>query len=257
MGEDTWLKAYDSQTSELAWAAEHIQRTANPWNPCFFLPRRAHRSRNAHSGLGGNLVAVLTGDILELLSGEEGSQPRTRKYLPRRTGSTTACYLLMTTPVASYVTAHNEVVPISMDPCRDSLRNPAPLASPSRPNLYSACLTWLSDDLCSCRGRNCFRRVVVGSTIPPSNVVPYVTSFTYLQAMRAPSSASRFLLMLSLAPGVRKRLLASCSDDRSTPCLGHHRGDGRQHCRQPVAARSVEQGTRDWVWSPLCKLARG
>lgn len=131
------------------------------------------------------------------------------------------------------VTAHNEIVPI-LEESDGKVCYLGPLTSPSRPILYSANLCLLDPDTVLIAGGTVFGEIIVWkcnveAARPPRYEVLFV--FTGHEGSVFGVSISP---ELELAPDVKVRLLASCSDDRTiriwditdrTRSALHHQGD--------------------------------
>ncbi|KAK4165775.1 putative cytosolic iron-sulfur protein assembly protein 1 [Cladorrhinum sp. PSN259] len=117
-------------------------------------------------------------------------------------------------PKGALVTAHNEILPISVSSDGHSL-NFGSLTSPSRPILYSANLCRLGPDTILVAGGTVFGEIIIwkyyfDSSRPCQWEVLYV--FTGHEGSIFGVSISP---EIDIAPSVKIRLLASCSDDRT------------------------------------------
>ncbi|KAK3693714.1 WD40-repeat-containing domain protein [Podospora appendiculata] len=222
-GEDTWLKVYDVAGTRLLGQLKIFSS-----QPIHGLHVSSAEEPSAGGGRGARLlvwgahsVAVLPEAVLRsLVDGNGNGTTPTAK--PRELRAPDWIYDAILFPSPSdeiqgvLVTAHNEIVPILRGgPADGDSLVFGPLTSPSRPILYSANLCLLSPDTVLVAGGTVFGEIIVwmyylDSTRPTQWEVLFV--FTGHEGSIFGVSISP---ELELAPGVKVRLLASCSDDRT------------------------------------------
>ncbi|KAK3341080.1 WD40-repeat-containing domain protein, partial [Lasiosphaeria hispida] len=216
-GEDIWLKVYDASSSRLLGQLRifHSQPIHG-----IHVSQPDDRPGTKGSRLliwGAQSVALLSEASLQSLI--EGHTPTS----PSEFKAADWIYdgILFSSPSADgvLVTAHNEIIPILANSSQDSLV-PGPLSSPSRPILYSANLCWLPSD-------NALNEAVLvaGGTVFGEIIVwkyyldPARQSQLEMLFVFTGHEGSIFGVSISpeieIAPDVRVRLLASCSDDRT------------------------------------------
>ncbi len=213
VGEDTWLKVYDTDTSELLGQLNVF--TAQPIHGIHIVSPKEDASGPGARILiwGAGVVTVLPLTVLDALA--HGADPHVQL------NPCNAHDWIYDGQLSPYdtrhgvlVTAHNEIVPVTVDPEDSSLAFGA-LASPSKPILYSACLSWLSEDSVLVVGGTAFGEIVVWkahSVLRDNHSCELLFVFTGHEGSIFGVTLSP---ELELAPGTRTRLLASCSDDRT------------------------------------------
>ncbi|KAH0492527.1 hypothetical protein TgHK011_007476 [Trichoderma gracile] len=114
--------------------------------------------------------------------------------------------------VGALATAHNEVIPLRFSPDTGKLHLGAAIA-PSRPMLYSAHLTWISNDTVLVAGGTVFGHVVVWKCRLADQPPTPQTLFNFEGHEGSIFGVDMATVMLS--DGSLARILASCSDDRT------------------------------------------
>ncbi|KAK4128882.1 hypothetical protein N657DRAFT_686337 [Parathielavia appendiculata] len=240
-GEDTWLKVYDVETSQLLGQLNIF--SSQPIHGIHISQPKAHPSRS--SGIliwGGHSVALLPhSSLTSLIAGQPTPQPtesRTPDWIydgilfPSDSDSNPS---LLSNPTGALVTARNEILPFSFPPKAAPKEHHhllfGPLTSPSRPILYSANLALLTPDTVLVAGGTVFGEIIVWKY--------HVDGFTK-PGFGTGSAAARegcqwellyvftghegSIFGVSISPevegiggrrGVGGRLLVSCSDDRT------------------------------------------
>ncbi|KAK0731138.1 WD40-repeat-containing domain protein [Lasiosphaeris hirsuta] len=216
-GEDIWLKVYDVGSSrplgQLKIFRSQPIHGINVSQPDHQLGVNGGRLLI----WGAQSVAVLSKASLQSLI--EGHAPAS----PTEFEAPDWIYdgILLPSPSADgvLVTAHNEIIPILANSSQDSVVF-GPLTSPSRPILYSADLCWLpAGDVLN------EAVLVAGGTVFGEIIVWKY----YLNATRQSQLEMLFVFTghegsifgisispeIEIAPDVKVRLLASCSDDRT------------------------------------------
>ncbi|KAK1832831.1 putative cytosolic iron-sulfur protein assembly protein 1 [Podospora conica] len=215
--EDTWLKVFDVATNQLLSQLNIFH--SQPIHGIYASEVQGTPSDETARILlwGGQSVAVLSqAAVQSLIDGRPPSPPT-----ELRTADWIYDGILFSSPHASgaLVTAHNEIIPLSTDAAgRTSF---GPLTSPSRPILYSANLCLVSPDCILVAGGTVFGEIIVwkyhldATTTRPASSAQWDLLFVF-----AGHEGSIFGVSISpeleIAPGgVKARLLASCSDDRT------------------------------------------
>ncbi|RFU74019.1 wd repeat [Trichoderma arundinaceum] len=115
--------------------------------------------------------------------------------------------------VAVLATAHNEVIPLKYSPHTGEITLGAAIA-PSRPMLYSAHLTWISNDTVLVAGGTVFGHVVVWKCrLAEGSKGTTETLFNF--EGHEGSIFGVDICTVTLSDGSVARILASCSDDRT------------------------------------------
>ncbi|KAK3336124.1 hypothetical protein B0T19DRAFT_378116 [Cercophora scortea] len=220
-GEDTWLRVYDVSGARLLGQLQIF--SSQPIHGLHVSSTEEPSTGGEDARLlvwGAHSVAVLPQESLRSLVDGNGTAPIARS---REIMAPDWIYDAILFPSSSrgvqgvLVTAHNEIVPILQGGSAadgDSVTFGS-LTSPSRPILYSANLCLLSPDTVLVAGGTAFGEIIVwkyylDSSRPTQWEVMFV--FTGHEGSIFGVSISP---ELELAPGVKARLLASCSDDRT------------------------------------------
>ncbi|KAK4105409.1 hypothetical protein N658DRAFT_563852, partial [Parathielavia hyrcaniae] len=174
-GEDTWLKVYDIETSQLLGQLTIF--SSQPIHGIHVSQPDAHSP--SPSGIllwGGHSVALLPhSSLASLLAGQPAPQPTESRapdwiyngiLFPQDPNPTST-----SKPTGALVTAHNEILPFSLPPTaaeppqqQEQQQHPllfGPLTSPSRPILYSANLALLAPDTVLVAGGTVFGEIIV------------------------------------------------------------------------------------------------
>ncbi|KAH6847455.1 WD40-repeat-containing domain protein [Chaetomium sp. MPI-CAGE-AT-0009] len=251
-GEDTWLKAYDVQSSRLLGQLRVFY--SQPIHGIHvYQPDNSSQKETQLLIWGGHSVTLLPPRSLRaLIAGRTPPQP-TESHAPDwiydgiilpASPSNPEPYPDSTAEVmGALVTAHNEILPFSTPSHSDdddnnnpntTTTNPpppltfGPLTSPSRPILYSANLALLDPATILVAGGTVFGEIIVwkyhhhhhhvgadtGNTSSSSSSNPRTRRWEVLFVFTG-HEGSVFGVSVSPDLGGGKRLLASCSDDRT------------------------------------------
>ncbi|KAK4111894.1 hypothetical protein N656DRAFT_798773 [Canariomyces notabilis] len=211
-GEDTFLKVYDVQTTQLLGQLKVFYSQPVHGIYALYPDQEYSDDRDGILIWGGQSVAVLSWTALDaLIDGEKTLQPHQFEapdwiYDGILIGS--QCIH------GALVTAHNEILPFTLGVDRQSLTF-GPLTSPSRPILYSAKLCLLSSGVILVAGGTVFGEIIVWKYyIDPSKPSRWEVLYVFTG-----HEGSIFGVDISpeicIAPDLKIRLLASCSDDRT------------------------------------------
>ncbi|KAL7939637.1 hypothetical protein V8C35DRAFT_275443 [Trichoderma chlorosporum] len=145
------------------------------------------------------------------------------------------------TSVAVLATAHNEVIPLKYSPAVGEISLSAAIA-PSRPMLYSAHLTWISNDTVLVAGGTVFGHVVVWKcrlAEGSSGITETLFNFEGHEG----SIFGVDIRTVTLSDGSTARIVASCSDDRTIRIWDiTEREKGNAHARSPQATQVIDTG---------------
>lgn len=211
-GEDTFLKVYNVHSSRELGQLKVFY--SQPIHGIYVLQGEGNSSDQENGILiwGGQSVTFLPRTILQVLIDGE-SAPRPDEF--KAPDWIYDGILFSSAEInGALVTAHNEILPFSFSPDGRSLVF-GPLTSPSRPILYSANLCLLSPGVVLVAGGTVFGEIIVwkyyaDSSRPSQWEVLHV--FTGHEGSIFGVSISP---EIDITPGVKVRLLASCSDDRT------------------------------------------
>ncbi|KAL6813472.1 hypothetical protein GGI42DRAFT_339566 [Trichoderma sp. SZMC 28013] len=143
--------------------------------------------------------------------------------------------------VAVLATAHNEVIPLKYSPVTGEIILSAPIA-PSRPMLYSAHLTWISNDTILVAGGTVFGHVVVWKCRLEEGGTG-VTEMLFNFEGHEGSIFGVDICTITLSDGSMARMLASCSDDRTVRVWDiTERGEDSVHSRASQTTKVISTG---------------
>lgn len=204
--EDTWLKVFDVATNKLLSQLNIFH--SQPIHGIYATEADTTSSHESASVLlwGGQSVAVLSHATVQSLINRRPTSSPTEL----RAADWIYDGILFPSPHGSgaLVTAHNEIIPLSTDGTSFG-----PLVSPSRPILYSANLRLLTPESILVAGGTVFGEIIVWKYHLASARWDLLYVFTGHEGSIFGVSISP---ELEIAPGgVKARLLASCSDDRT------------------------------------------
>ncbi|KAK0746206.1 WD40-repeat-containing domain protein [Schizothecium vesticola] len=210
--EDTWLKIFDVATNQLLSQLNIFH--SQPIHGIYSSEVEGTPGEEAARVLlwGGQSIAVLSQAAVQSLIERRTPSPPTEL----RAADWIYDGILFSSEHASgaLVTAHNEIIPLSTD--TNGQTSFGPLTSPSRPILYSANLRLLSPDCILVAGGTVFGEIIVWKyhldATRPSSQWDLLFVFTGHEGSIFGVSVSP---ELEIAAGVKARLLASCSDDRT------------------------------------------
>ncbi|KAK3329710.1 hypothetical protein B0H66DRAFT_610726 [Apodospora peruviana] len=220
-GEDTWLKVYHVSRSRLLGQLRifHSQpiHGIHVSSPSDESPANCRQETRLLIWGGQSVTVVPQASLDILIQGNTDISP------PRPTEFRAPDWIYdgilfpSDTNRGVLVTAHNETVPFRTSGDGQSKLAFGPLTSPSRPILYSANLCWLSEDSILVAGGTVFGEIIVwkyyvdATTTRPSQWELHFVFTGHEGSIFGVSISPE----IELAPGVKVRLLASCSDDRT------------------------------------------
>ncbi|KAM0262891.1 hypothetical protein ACHAQJ_001483 [Trichoderma viride] len=147
--------------------------------------------------------------------------------------------------VAVLATAHNEIIPLKYSPPNGEITLGAVIA-PSRPMLYSAHLTWISDDTVLVAGGTVFGHVVVWKCrLAEGSKGTTETLFNF--EGHEGSIFGVDIRTMTLSDGSTARILASCSDDRTIRIwdITEREDNARSHASQSTQVINTGFGGND------------
>ncbi|QYS97198.1 hypothetical protein H0G86_004429 [Trichoderma simmonsii] len=143
--------------------------------------------------------------------------------------------------VAVLATAHNEVIPLKYSPVTGEVIISAPIA-PSRPMLYSAHLTWISNDTILVAGGTVFGHVVVWKCRLEEGGKGVAETLFNFEGHEG-SIFGVDICAITLSDGSTARILASCSDDRTIRVWDiTERGEDSVHSRESQTTKVINTG---------------
>ncbi|KAL1862791.1 hypothetical protein VTK73DRAFT_6608 [Phialemonium thermophilum] len=200
-GEDGWLKVYDVDKLRLC---SQIR---------IFSSQAIHGIRISSARLivwGGQSIATLsTGDLQAIIAGNRVNGPVVAMVSDRIYDGSLSPH---DESRGVFITAHNEIMPFFIEPDRSNIRF-GELVSPSRPILYSAAVSWTAQDVVLVAAGTVFGEIVVWEC----NLEESKSS--QILFVLTGHEGSIFGVAISpdmeLVSGSRRKLLATCSDDRT------------------------------------------
>lgn len=145
------------------------------------------------------------------------------------------------TSVAVLATAHNEVIPLKYLPNTGDVILGSAIA-PSKPMLYSAHLTWISDDTILVAGGTVFGHVVVWKCRLGGDGKGITETLFSLEGHEG-SIFGVDIRTIALSDGSSARMLASCSDDRTIRIWDiTERGEDSARSRASQATQVINTG---------------
>ncbi|KAH8880063.1 WD40 repeat-like protein [Thozetella sp. PMI_491] len=211
VGEDVWVKVYDVQTSEFMGQLQIFDEQPIHGIHISFPDEASGRSNIGVLFWGARLVAFLPATALDLPI-VDGRARQPREFI-----APDWIYCGSLSPYDPYrgalVTAHNEILPVSIGADGLTLKF-GPLAAPSRPALYSAGLSWISEHSVLVAGGTVFGEIVVWKYHYSQQIESCEVLFV-LTGHEGSIFGVSISGEIELAPGVKVRLLATCSDDRT------------------------------------------
>ncbi|KAK3396566.1 WD40-repeat-containing domain protein [Sordaria brevicollis] len=241
--EDTWLKIYDVATSRLVsqlkvFFSQPIhglyvsQPSSSPSSPTASATSASAATGEDEAGeddepqvliWGANSISILSqSTLIQLINGDsnvgEVKEGKTADWIYDGILFRSQKGLQKGKVEGALVTAHNEVIPLSISPSPVGNQITfGPLTSPSRPILYSANLCLLDDgETILVAGGTVFGEIVVWKY----HLCPEGTGKRY-EVLYVFTGHEGSIFGVSISPelqlegGERVRLLASCSDDRT------------------------------------------
>ncbi|KAK1755047.1 WD40-repeat-containing domain protein [Echria macrotheca] len=211
-GEDAWLKVFDVDSNRLLSQLRifHSQSIHG-----IHIPSSEYVTKETSHILiwGGHSVAVLSVQSLQDLIEERAPAPPQELRAPDWIYDG-IIYSSSGMTIGALITAHNEIVPVLAGPDGQTFSF-GELTSPSRPILYSANLCLVSPDKVLVAAGTVFGEIIVWKYYLDNDINTRWEVLFVFTGHEGSIFGVSISPELELSPGVKVRLLASCSDDRT------------------------------------------